>query len=69
MGEDVTTRFDSIEIDQDTQDVILKIREMFKALAAEIDAEAHGRAASLALTALQESSMWATRAISEEHRL
>ena len=62
MGEDITKRFDSISIDEDTQDVILESREMFKALALFIDRADNGREKSLALTHLEEASHWATRA-------
>ena len=69
MGEDITERFDPIEVDGDGTFLMTSVREMFKDLVRIIEqASRAGRAQSVAWTELESAHRAVNRAIAEAHR-
>lgn len=63
---EVVRRFETTLIKDDQADAIGIVRAMYKSVAMSLDAAKDGRAKSLALTKLEESCMWAVKAISHD---
>jgi hypothetical protein len=62
--EELLKRFDHAPVDAAQAERLERLREAYKALAAELNDNAPiGRALSLAITNLEQSAMWASKAV------
>lgn len=69
MGEDITQRFDHIEVTSDGQTYIEEFREHFKEMALHIEeCTEPGRARAVALTELESAQRAVNRAVAEANR-